>query len=219
MTSDPDQIRADIELTRARLSDDVNNLSDSVNPKNVARRQADKARGALGSVKDRVMGTAGDVGSRVKDTASGVTSKVGDTVSGVGDSASNAGSSAGSALSSAGSAVTSTPDTVKSQAAGNPLAAGLIAFGVGWLAGSLLPASQAERQTAVKAKETVVPMAGDAAKEIGQNLKQPAQEAAQSVQQAAADAASTVKQEGQSATSDLKDQASDAKDSIQQSRS
>ena len=71
MTSDPDQIRADIERTRARLSNDVNTLSDTVNPKNVARRQADRAKGAISGVKDKVMGTAG-----------GVTSKVGDTVSG-----------------------------------------------------------------------------------------------------------------------------------------
>jgi hypothetical protein len=55
--TDPDQIRADIERTRGNLSADVNALTDSVSPGNVARRQASKARGAVGGVKNKVMGT------------------------------------------------------------------------------------------------------------------------------------------------------------------
>ena len=37
-SSDPDEIRAEIEQTRARLSDDVDRLGESAAPKNVARR-------------------------------------------------------------------------------------------------------------------------------------------------------------------------------------
>ena len=39
-SSDPDEIRADIERTRAALSDDVDALTDAANPKNIAKRQA-----------------------------------------------------------------------------------------------------------------------------------------------------------------------------------
>ena len=53
-SSDPDEIRAEIEETRARLSDDVDRLGESASPKNVARRQVDKAKEAAGSFKDSI---------------------------------------------------------------------------------------------------------------------------------------------------------------------
>ena len=40
-SSNPDEIRADIERTRAELSRNVDTLGDTVNPKNIATRQVD----------------------------------------------------------------------------------------------------------------------------------------------------------------------------------
>jgi hypothetical protein len=40
MTSDPDQIREQIEETRVSLSEDVNTLADTVNPVSVAMRKS-----------------------------------------------------------------------------------------------------------------------------------------------------------------------------------
>ena len=45
-SNDPDEIRADIERTRAALSNDVDELADAVRPQNVARRQVDKVKDA-----------------------------------------------------------------------------------------------------------------------------------------------------------------------------
>jgi hypothetical protein len=59
-SNDPNKIRTDIEGTRATLSNDVDDLAESVKPKNVAGRQVDKAKDAVGSVKDRVMGSDED---------------------------------------------------------------------------------------------------------------------------------------------------------------
>ena len=59
-SNDPDEIRADIERTRATLSDDVDDLAESVKPQSVARRQVDKVKEAVGGVKDRVMGSDDD---------------------------------------------------------------------------------------------------------------------------------------------------------------
>ena len=101
MSTDPDLIRADIERTRANLSDDVNALADEVNPKNVVRRKTRKVTGAFGSMKDSVMGTA-----------------------------SEAQGTAGDALHSVGEAAANAPAQVSRRTQGNPLAAGLIAFGV-----------------------------------------------------------------------------------------
>ena len=52
MSTDPDQIREDIERTRAELSSDVDALTDKVSPAQVAQRQADKVRSAVTDVKD-----------------------------------------------------------------------------------------------------------------------------------------------------------------------
>ena len=61
-SNDPDEIRADIERTRATLSDDVDDLAESVKPKNVAGRQVGKVKEAASSLKDRVMGSDDDDG-------------------------------------------------------------------------------------------------------------------------------------------------------------
>ena len=187
--TDPDQIRAEIERTRVDLSDDVNALTDKVNPSHVARRQVSRVRGAAGRARDRVMGTASSVGS----------------------SASSAGSSAASTLSDA-------PSTLQTHTAGNPLAAGLIAFGVGWLLGSLLPTTEQEQRTAVQVKEAATPVIRDAAQEVGDHLKEPAQQAVDAVKDTASAAVDTVKDEGTSAAQDVKDQAQQAKDTVQQTR-
>ncbi len=109
-----------------------------------------------------------------------------------------------------------TAEKVSAQARGNPLAAGLIAFGVGLLAGSLLPASAAEQQAAAKVKDAATPVLSDAAKEVSANLKEPAQQAVAAVKDSATDAVGTVKDEGTSAAQDVKDQAQDAKDTVAQ---
>ena len=50
ISNDPDEIRADIERTRGTLSNDVDDLAESVKPKSVARRQVDKVKDAVGSL-------------------------------------------------------------------------------------------------------------------------------------------------------------------------
>src|ERR1700712_1229177 len=128
--TDPDQIRADIERTRANLSSDVNALTDSVKPSNVAGRQVDKARSAVVGLKDKVMGAGDNATSSVSSAASDMSSGISAAASTVSD------------------AVTGAPGSVKSQARGNPLAAGLISLGVGWFVGSMLPASSKETDAA-----------------------------------------------------------------------
>jgi gas vesicle protein len=113
-------------------------------------------------------------------------------------------------------------DDVRSsaKAGGNPLAVGLIAFGAGLLAASLIPASTKEKELASGLKEQAQPLVEtvkDAAKEVGQNLKEPAQDAAATVKDAASGAIDTVKSEASSAAGEVKDQAQQSKDSVQSS--
>ena len=188
MTDSPDQIRADIERTRRELGGDVDALADKVTPSKIVHRQTDKVRGAFGSLRDRVMGAADDAGS----------------------SLSGAGSAAAAQVSDA-------KDRLAAKAEGNPLAVGLIAFGAGLLAASLIPASTKEKQVAAEVKDKAQPLvdeAAEVAQDVGEHLKGPAQEAATAVKDAAAQSVDAVKAETQSAASEVKDQAQQSREHL-----
>jgi gas vesicle protein len=204
MSNDPEVIRAQIEATRAGLSQDVNELGDKVSPQQIALRQKARLRGSVTSVRNHIMGSADDVKSSSSDALSSAQDAVGGAASSVGD------------------AVSGAPGKVASQTRGNPMAAGLIAFGVGLLASSVIPASRREAQAAAAIKEQAQPLvdkATSAAKEMAGNLQEPAQDALESVKSTAADAVDTVKEEGTSAADDVKGQAMDAKDTVAQQAS
>ncbi|MDP9988991.1 DUF3618 domain-containing protein [Arthrobacter sp. KFRI-F3372] len=229
MSENPDAIRAEIEETRERLGTNVDALAHKVTPAHVVQRQTDKVKGsvkdAVAGVKDKVMGVADSATSAVGDTVSTVQHKVssgtghaGNALHSTGDSLHGAGQGVTAKLSDAGDAISAAPGQVKSKAQGNPMAAGLIAFGAGMLLSSLIPASTKERQAADQLKTAAQPLGTkltDAAKDMVEDLKEPAQEAMESVKASAADAVQNVKAEGQGAVTDVKDRAADAKDTVQ----
>ncbi|MDY0908580.1 DUF3618 domain-containing protein [Microbacterium sp. CFBP9034] len=188
MTDSPDAIRADIENTRRELGGDVDSLVDKVTPSKIVQRQTDKVKSAVGSVRERIMGAADDAGS----------------------SMSHAGSSAMDGLHDA-------KDRVVAKAEGNPLAVGLIAFGVGLVAASLIPASRREKEMASALREQAQPLVDEvagAAREVGENLKQPAQDAAMAVKDTAAEAVDTVKADAQDATRTVADRGQEAREHV-----
>ncbi len=236
-SSDPDVIRRQIEDTRRELSYDVDALNEKVNPARVVDRRVTAAKGRMTNIKEKVMGTAHDTTSRAhgtgSNTAGSVQGAASNAASSVQGAASNAaGSVQGAASSAADSvqhaastavgAVHQAPDTIVRQAQGNPLAAGLIAFGVGWLVSSLLPASEKERQLAQQAetavrenKDALLQPAKQAAQEVGDQLKPAAQQAMDSVKSTAQDATSTVADEGKSAAADVQGQAQQSRTTVQ----
>jgi hypothetical protein len=214
-TSDPDVIRRQIEDTRRELSYDVDALNEKVNPARVVDRRVSAAKGRISNLKEKVMGSAQDTTSSAQGMAS-------DAAGSVQSAASSAADTVTGAASSAAGAVQQAPDAIVKQTQGNPLAAGLIAFGVGWLVSSLLPASEKEKQLAQQAesavrehKDALLEPAKQAAQEIGEQLKPAAQDAMESVKSTAQDAASTVKEEGQSAVQDVQGQAQQSKEKVQ----
>ena len=62
MSTDPDQIRREIEATRNSLSSDVDALAYKVSPGRIVDDRKQRARNALQNVRDKVMGTASDLG-------------------------------------------------------------------------------------------------------------------------------------------------------------
>ena len=99
------------------------------------------------------------------------------------------------------------------QAKGNPLAVGLIALGIGWLASSLIPASTPQKIIAPNVKgavELLVDEVSNTAKTVGENLKRPltdAADAADAVKESATDTAGTVKSETVSSAAEVPDEA------------
>ena len=231
--NNPDHIRGDIDRTQAHLSTDVNALSDKVTPGRIVQRRVGRARAAAGRLKDRVMGSdptpsyyGGAPGGRFGQADSSVTDTASSAASSVSDAASGAASTMSDAASSVATAVQEAPQVARRQAQGNPLAAGLIAFGAGWLVSSLLPASRREQQLAEQARDKATELgqplaevAKQAATEVKNNLQEPARQAVESVKSTATEAGQTVAQEGRSAAQDVQATTPDAAATVRQNPS
>ncbi|MCX4471608.1 DUF3618 domain-containing protein [Micromonospora sp. NBC_01655] len=160
MSNDPEQIRQEIETTRMELSTDVDALTYKASPRRMATERIGRARGRFGRIKDRVMGTASQArhdsgGSAVeaRHRLAGTAHQASGAVSGVADRASHA-------ASSAAHQAQAVPQMTRDRTEGNPLAAGLIAFGVGLLASSLISPSRTEQKLALQAKQKAMQHSG-----------------------------------------------------------
>jgi len=159
MTTEPDQIRRDIERTQENLSADVDALTYKASPKRMARDRVDQVRGGFRSVRSKVMGTASEAGEHTAAATSGIAQQA-----------------------------TDMPAKAKRVAEGNPLAAGVVVFGAAWLVSSLLPKTAREQQAAGQVKATaqqhiepVKETVSSAAGEMKENLREPVQEATESM--------------------------------------
>ena len=131
-TQDPDQIRDGIEQMQRELIADVEALTAKLSPQRIVHDQVQRARTAMGSMKERVTG-----GGAQKALADGGTAVP------AAPAATGTVSSAKGTVSSAASSAARTAGTVTAAARrgiqANPVAAALIAFGAGWLIAALLP--------------------------------------------------------------------------------
>jgi gas vesicle protein len=189
MAEEPDRLREQIEYTRAGLTRDVDRLAEKTSPKQVARRRWTAA-------KEKVMGSTGQATSTMQDKAS----DLGGTMQ---DKASQLGDAAGEKAHDAADAVRSAPQAVATQTQGNPIAAGVIAFGVGLLAATLIPVTDAEKRAGQELKERGEPLT-EKVKEVASDLKDDVggtvQEGAGRVKDTAQDAVQTTKEQARSST-------------------
>ncbi|WP_456283264.1 DUF3618 domain-containing protein [Microbacterium sp. JZ101] len=125
---------------------------------------------------------------------------------------------AGSSVHDAGETVADATHRAAAKAEGNPMAVGLIAFGVGLLASSLIPASGREKRIAQDVREQAQPLVDevkDVAQEVGAHLREPAQQAAESIRDTATEAAEHVKSEAQGSADAVAGRAQEARDNVQ----
>lgn len=210
MAQDPEQLEREIEETRRNLGQNVDALADKVTPSRVVERRVEGAKNWVSNTKDRIMGSGSDESTSYAGTYG--TGAYGDDYATSGGSLSDR---ASGAASSVGDRVSDAPQMLRQRTEGNPLAAGVIAFGVGWLVSTLIPSSRVEQQAATQVKEKAQPLV-DQAKEQAQqvvsdvkdDLQPKAQEAAQSLKDSASSAATSVqdqaKESGQKAADDAK---------------
>jgi gas vesicle protein len=197
------QVRADIERTREDLGQDLDAIGDKISPRQAVRRRTDRVRGTLTDMRERVMGSA-------ENATSTVTSEGSSVAGSVRDAASDVASSVADAASGAADTVRHAPDVVKEQTEGNPMAVGLIAFGLGALAGTILPGTQTEKSMAPQLRERVVEpikeTASEATREVGQDLRGSAEEAAERVKQTAQEGAQRLTEETRHRMEDMKNE-------------
>jgi uncharacterized protein YjbJ (UPF0337 family) len=200
MAEEPDRLRNDIERTRASLTRDVDLLAEKTSPRQVARRR-------WTAVKERVMGTTEDTRYAAREQANRISGKASDLSDSAARRASDLSDTASEKASAAADKVREAPQAVARQTQGNPLAAGIIAFGVGMLTASLMPVTDAERRAGQQLKDHSGDLT-DKVKEVASELKDEVggtvQQAAGQVRDTARDAAQTTKETARSDAQDVR---------------
>lgn len=190
-----DEIRDEIERTRSDLSTSLDVLGDRVSPRKAARRSVSDARGRLVSARERVMGAPDAGGMR------GTMSNARGEAAGLRDRA-------GEAAGNVAGQMRDAPDMIRENVEGNPLAAGLIAFGAGLLLGSLIPPTEAERRMASTVADEIQPAVEQAQSAVAEIKSE--------MQDSAREAADQLKDDAKSAVDDIKDQAKGAADEVKE---
>ena len=216
MGQGPEELRADIAARRAEMTETIDAIEDRVSPQRIVTRRQEAMKSQVRSWKERVMGSPDDDdvdygGARYAGQPGGTYGTYGTYAEGEG------GPSVGERLSGtaghAGERVREAPEAMRRQAQGNPLAAGLIAFGAGLVMASLLPESSTERQAAARVQPALGQVASEAkgiGQEVAQATAETAKDEAQGLKETAAEAAQEVKGEASSSAQEVKAHAADA---------
>jgi hypothetical protein len=185
------ELRGDIEHTREDLGETLDAIGDRVSPGRIVQRRKDRVRHAFSSARESVMGSAGSAQGGAAQMAH----------------------HAGGAASTVAEKAREAPDQVVRQTQGNPLAAGLVAFGVGLVVASAIPSSKPEQQVAGAIQDKLEPLkerAVEAARDVKDEVQGAAQTAAAEVKDTATEAAAEVRDQAQSSADQVKNEAQSA---------
>jgi ElaB/YqjD/DUF883 family membrane-anchored ribosome-binding protein len=183
-------LKRDIETNRAAMTDTLEAIGDRVSPGRVIERRRNRMVLWVRDTRDRVMGTAEDLTDRV----SGKAHQLGD-------------------------APHAATDSLRSGTRGAPLVAGGIAFGIGVLLGSVVPASDTERRLGQQARQAIEPVQGELqemGREVADHLREPVQDAVQTVKESAQEKAQNLKGSAQEKAQDIKGSATQGAQQVQE---
>ena len=162
MGATEDQLRRDAQLQREQMGDTLEAIGDRLSPERIVERRKAAVGQRLRSVKEAVMGSPdydehGGNGGGLLGRAQSVAS------------------SAGGAVQTATEQVQQAPQAIAAQARGNPIAAGIVAFGLGALFATVLPKSQTEQRLVDDARPQLQSAAQEL-KEVGRAVASDAKE-------------------------------------------
>jgi len=198
----PEELKSDIAQRREQMGDTLDAIGDRVSPGQIAGRQK-----AL--MRRRVTGWRYSIMGQPDQPSYGYSS--GSYASGTDEDQDSPGLT--DRIQDRAQAVTDAPQAARRQAQGNPMAAGLIAFGAGLLIATVLPESETEQQAVQQVQpklEQAASQAGEIGQQVADTAKQSAQEHGQELKGSVTDAAQQVKQEASGAAQEVKDHAQDA---------
>jgi gas vesicle protein len=192
MGQDPDEIRQEIEQTRAEMGETVEAIGYKAD---VPSRAKEAVAGKAESVKSRISDTA----SRAKEAVTGTTSRAGEDVS-------EAASRVGDATPS-GRDVKRTARRAAGLAQENPLGMAIGALALGFLAGLAAPTTRVEDEKLGPVADQVK----DKVQETGQEALERGRDVAEQATQSAVD---TARQQGQQQGEELAESARQSADDI-----
>ncbi|HEU5082591.1 MAG TPA: hypothetical protein VFU14_04570 [Acidimicrobiales bacterium] len=178
--------------------------------------RSDELTDQIRTTRTRMDRTLDDIGERAGPGR--LTARVKDAVATTKDTVMGAAAGTGQHLAETGSDVAG---TVRQQGRGNPLAAGLVAFGAGLLAGSVLPESRTEhalarevqskaqapiREQVKQSASAVADQVGDRVDEAKETIAQEAHVAKDAVASDAAERKHAVEEHAHSAAEDVRDE-------------
>jgi ElaB/YqjD/DUF883 family membrane-anchored ribosome-binding protein len=208
----PEELRRDIARTRADMDQTLAQIEDRVSPSRIKDRQVDRFRGRWQRTREAVMGSEGPGVSQRAD-------RVGDQMSARANEMSER---AGDAAQHAADQARHAPERVEEMTRGNPLAAGIIAFGLGALAGSLAPSSAPERRLARGLRDEFEEPVRDelqrAGEDVKQDLQEHAQQAVEETKQTARSAADRTTDEARGRAEHVRGEAERAAEHVQEQR-
>jgi len=188
MGQSPEELRRDIEETRAELGGTLDAIGDRVSPGRIIERRTNRARQGVQRVRERVMGAAHDAGATSKEQ-----------------------------LSATVDTVREAPQAAREGTQGSPLVAGGLAFGIGFLIASIAPRTRTESQAVSAIGDHIQPLKEElagAGQHVVENLKEPTREAASNVKEAAAAGGREVADQARSGVQDTAETARGAADDL-----
>lgn len=229
------EVRREIANTRGELSQTIQALEvridevresvvDKVSPKRVLQRKTAEVRqrledmgAAITGSTQAMTGSVKDAKATLADKSSMTTERTGDlmgrTKSKIRGQAQELSERAEEVTSGTGSQAKAAPAVLRQRTESNPMAAGLVALGAGFLVAALLPPTDRERQTAARVQTRLEPVkkqVTQVGKDIAGELQQSAQGSVEQLKERATEAVEQVKQDAQSSTEVVKDEAQDA---------
>lgn len=210
-SDDPQAIREDIERTRREMAGTIDAVEERVSPARIVERRRSQLRRRLDALRANVMGVEGDVRSRGATDGPGAD----------GPSSRSATDRAGDVAGEAADRVQAAPERARARTRGNPMAAGMIAFGLGALIGSALPSSDAEQELAERgARRVDVDRLKQEGQRLVQDVREPveaeARRGADEVRSTARDEAGDLQDEARTSGERLRDDAQQARERVRE---